>query len=165
MGNPLGRTAKSAVSHADQVVSWRMPRRSTCSVARHMPRLAAACLVARLVQSCGTCLAWSAHASWLGCLTLAAVLEAGHQPKHHGRRSAQPAAVADAAARPQDRRHFEGWNRVKVISIYRCGAAKRQSVGAHKQSISFVGSVFLSFRSFLADKLCYNRNISIPSSV
>ena len=40
----------------------------------------------------------------------------------------QPAAVADAAARPQDRGVFERQMHTNVIPIYWCGAAKRQPV-------------------------------------
>jgi hypothetical protein len=42
--------------------------------------------------------------------------------------AAQHAAVADAALRPRDRRVFERWKHTNAFPIYRCGAAKRQSV-------------------------------------
>ena len=42
---------------------------------------------------------------------------------------AQPAAVADAAARPRDRAFFDIQNHTTVIPVYRCGAAKRHTVG------------------------------------
>jgi hypothetical protein len=62
---------------------------------------------------------WQLYASSLGYLTLAAVLNAGHQLKRHGRRSAQPAAVADAALRPRDRAFFAGWQQTTAFPIYR----------------------------------------------
>jgi hypothetical protein len=43
--------------------------------------------------------------------------------------AAQPAAVADAAARPQDRSLFEGWKHTTVVPICQGGAAKRHTVG------------------------------------
>jgi len=113
----------------------RMPRRSVRSVARHRPRVVGSGLVARLVQPCGTGLVWQPNAWSLGCFRLAAVRKAGHQPKHHGRRSAQPAAVADAAVRPRDRAFFEGWNRTRAVPVYECGAAKRQPVGPHLSTL------------------------------
>jgi hypothetical protein len=44
-------------------------------------------------------------------------------------RAAQHGAGADAAARPQDRGDLESWLLPDLISVYGCGAAKRQAVG------------------------------------
>jgi hypothetical protein len=49
--------------------------------------------------------------------------------------AAQPAAVADAAARPRDRAFFEGQYRSDVVPLYRCGAAKRQPVGLPNETL------------------------------
>ena len=46
---------------------------------------------------------------------------------NHVRPAAQPGAVADAAARPEDRCHFEGGNRTNAFPIYQGGAAKRHA--------------------------------------
>jgi hypothetical protein len=51
----------------------------------------------------GTVLVWSA--------------DAGGSPSDDDR-SAEHAAVADAAARPRDRAVFEGWNRTSVVPVY-----------------------------------------------
>jgi hypothetical protein len=111
-----------------------MPRRSARSAVRHMPRVVGPCLVARLVRSRSICLVWQAHAWSLGCFRLAAVLKAGRQSKRHGRRSAQPAAVADAATRPRDRAFLKVGIGAIALPIYWCAAADAQAVGRHNNA-------------------------------
>src|SRR5215213_7785715 len=53
--------------------------------------------------------------------------------------AAQQAAVADAATRPQDRAVFESRYHPIAISIYRCGAAKRQSVSPPQSNSNMRG--------------------------
>ena len=65
----------------------------------------------------------------------ALVLHASAQPSISA--GAQPAAVADAAARPQDRGVFERQIDTIVIPFYRCGAAKRQPVGPLTQHSAY----------------------------
>ena len=78
----------------------------------------------------------------------ALVLHASAQPSISA--GAQPAAVADAAARPQDRGVFERQIDTIVIPFYRCGAAKRQPVGPLHHS-----------RTHQLDLLCIGRSLDI----
>ena len=41
----------------------------------------------------------------------------------------EPSIQADAAERPEDRRHFDSWIRLSAFPIYWGGAAQRQAVG------------------------------------
>jgi hypothetical protein len=47
--------------------------------------------------------------------------------------AAQPARGVDAAARPQDRCFFDGWNRLERLLDLQGGATHAQAVGRHQQ--------------------------------
>ena len=77
---------------------------------------------------CATCGSVSVIPPSAGARVKAAlVLHASAQPFIGA--AAQHAAVADAAARPQDRSHFESRQHIIAFPIDRGGAAKRQPVG------------------------------------
>ena len=78
-------------------------------------------------------------------------------------RAAQQGAVADAAARPEIRAILRRDFVPSAISIYACGAAKRQGVRRHNGEQC--GRILVFLRTFVTDAATQPRLDNIPSCI